>query len=152
MADGDDLDPLERKFLRTNLINEGEDDDLRDEGGAWHHDADIDTNDTLAPVAAEKLGDGLSKQQKDVVQARYRMAQAGREYAGNKTGVKGVKAEYKEFKKFRAEEWALDKVGGSGLWSGSCVLCVGIEPEEPGGGGHVGWSRRQQGAGRVAIL
>jgi len=123
MADGDDLDPLERKFLRTNLINEGEDDDLRDEGGAWHHDADIDTNDTLAPVAAEKLGDGLSKQQKDVVQARYRMAQAGREYAGNKTGVKGVKAEYKEFKKFRAEEWALDKVGGSGLWSGS-VSCV----------------------------
>ena len=53
MADGDDLDPLERKFLRTNLINEGEDEDLRDEGGAWHHDADIDTNDTLAPVAAE---------------------------------------------------------------------------------------------------
>ena len=34
----------------------------------------------------------------------------------------GVKAEYKEFKKFRAEEWALDKVGGSGMWSGSCVM------------------------------
>ncbi len=112
MADGDDLDPFERSLLRTNLGAEDSTHEIRgddeEDCAKWVPEEDA----AAAGGHGAVIGDGLSSQQRQVVEGRQRLAEMGggtTPGAGPQTGPKGVKREYEEFCRMKKMEWALEK-------------------------------------------